>query len=190
MYGGAVMHAKSMHGLTLVELLVAVAVFAILMTMGIPSFQSTTDRNRLKGAVETVFADVQFAHSEAIKRGQTFTMDFITSADVTGGWCYGMSNAGSCTCSTANSCQIDGAGNERVVNTNNLAGVRISDVTFDDDELNLDGRRGHPIAGSGGNRGGSIVFTSQDGLTAAIQINALGRVRICSDDNIGYGDCA
>ncbi|MBT9591514.1 MAG: GspH/FimT family pseudopilin [Thiobacillus sp.] len=55
-------------GTTLLELMVVLAVSAILLTIGIPSFASFASNNRLAGATNALVSSLHLARSEAIKR--------------------------------------------------------------------------------------------------------------------------
>lgn len=55
-------------GTTLVELLVALAIAAILLTTAIPGFASLIQSSRLTGATNDLLASLHLARSEAIKR--------------------------------------------------------------------------------------------------------------------------
>jgi len=57
-------------GLTLIELMVAVAVLAILLSIGIPSFQSLVAQNRATSAANELQSTLQFARSTAIARDE------------------------------------------------------------------------------------------------------------------------
>jgi len=57
-------------GLTLIELLVAVAVLAILLSIGMPSFQSMVAQNRATSAANELQSTLQFARSTAIARDE------------------------------------------------------------------------------------------------------------------------
>src|SRR5580692_2979190 len=61
-------------GFTLMELLMTIAIAAIVATIGIPSFQYVTNSNRVAGEVNGLLADLQFARAEAIKEGQPVTV--------------------------------------------------------------------------------------------------------------------
>lgn len=61
-------------GFTLVELLIALLIGAILATLAAPSFMDTIRRNRLVSASNDFLATLNYARSEAIKRGQTITV--------------------------------------------------------------------------------------------------------------------
>jgi type IV fimbrial biogenesis protein FimT len=56
-------------GFTMVELIMTVAVGAILLTVGIPSFKYVTNSNRIAAEINGLLGDLQFARSEAIKEG-------------------------------------------------------------------------------------------------------------------------
>ncbi|PXW86409.1 type IV fimbrial biogenesis protein FimT [Nitrosomonas sp. Nm84] len=59
---------RSCHGVTLIELLVALSVFSILLSVGVPSFSQFTANTRLNSYTNTLFAHMSLARSEAIKR--------------------------------------------------------------------------------------------------------------------------
>ena len=61
-------------GFTLLELLMTIAIAAIVATLGIPSFQYVTNSNRVSGEVNGLLGDLQFARAEAIKEGQNVTV--------------------------------------------------------------------------------------------------------------------
>lgn len=58
-----------MNGLTLPELLVTIAVGAIIMALAVPSFQESLVQNRLSTQINDLVLDLNFARSEAVKRG-------------------------------------------------------------------------------------------------------------------------
>ena len=58
--------AKPMKGFSLVELMVAVAVLAILLAAAAPSFAEFFDRARLRGAADDVTSLIATARGEAV----------------------------------------------------------------------------------------------------------------------------
>ena len=70
-------------GLTLIELLVAVAVLAILLSIGMPSFQSMVAQNRATSAANELQSTLQFARSTAIAQARPVTV--CAATNFTGG---------------------------------------------------------------------------------------------------------
>lgn len=66
-------------GFTLLELMVAIAVAAILLALGVPSFSGSVRRNQGVTDANTVLGLLTLARGEAIKRGGTVTL--CASAD-------------------------------------------------------------------------------------------------------------
>lgn len=64
---GAVAYAGVQSGVTLVELMVALAVAAILLALAVPSMQSLINSNRLRTATNETLATLQAARIEAIR---------------------------------------------------------------------------------------------------------------------------
>ncbi len=62
------------RGFTLIELLVVITITAILVSLAAPSFIRLIQSTKITGAVNTFMADLRFARSEAIRRGETVTM--------------------------------------------------------------------------------------------------------------------
>lgn len=58
-----------MRGLTLIELMVTMAIAAILMGLAAPSFLRTVKSNAMSTGVNTFLADMRYARSEAVRRG-------------------------------------------------------------------------------------------------------------------------
>lgn len=56
-------------GFTLIELLVVISLVAILTTLATPSLRDLIQRTRIATEVNSLVSDLQFARSEAIKRG-------------------------------------------------------------------------------------------------------------------------
>lgn len=56
-------------GFTLIELLVTMTIFAILLAIAVPSYQSITTSMRMSGEIDSLMSDLKFARSEAVKRG-------------------------------------------------------------------------------------------------------------------------
>lgn len=60
---------KIQAGFTLIELMVAITLLVITMTIAVPSMRSTIQNNRVVGLTNDLIASLNLARSEAVKRG-------------------------------------------------------------------------------------------------------------------------
>lgn len=78
------MNRKIQNGVTLIELMVALAVLAILVSAAVPSFVNLVKDTRMRSTVNALVTAMRVARSEAIKRGGTVsfcaTDDFLNCA--------------------------------------------------------------------------------------------------------------
>jgi type IV fimbrial biogenesis protein FimT len=72
-------------GFTMVEMIMTVAVGAILLTIGIPSFRYITNSNRIAAEINGLLGDLQFARSEAIKEGVNVSVCISTNGTACAG---------------------------------------------------------------------------------------------------------
>lgn len=80
---------KKQSGFTLVELMVVLAIAVFLVTSAIPSFQSFVQNNRMSTTTHQFVTSINFARSEAVKRGTRVTMcksSDSSTCNNTNGW--------------------------------------------------------------------------------------------------------
>ena len=61
---------KYVTGFTIIELMLTIAVAAVILTLGVPSFQGLMERNQLTSGINSFISSMSPARSEAIKRNQ------------------------------------------------------------------------------------------------------------------------
>lgn len=66
--------ARQASGFTIIELIVTVAIAAILAAIALPSFRDTIMRNRIVTSAASFQADIAYARSEAVRRGVTVAL--------------------------------------------------------------------------------------------------------------------
>jgi type IV fimbrial biogenesis protein FimT len=74
---------KLCRGFTLLELLAAIAVVAILVGVGVPSFRMMIQNNRVTTQTNELVTALNFARTEAVKRGRNVQ---VAVAEETAGW--------------------------------------------------------------------------------------------------------
>jgi len=81
-------HTPSNRGFTLIEMMVTIAVAAMLLMIAVPSFRNASLSSQLRSAANDFIASSNFARSEAIKRGSAVTLCVSTdgSTCAAGGW--------------------------------------------------------------------------------------------------------
>ncbi len=87
-------------GFSLIELMVAVALFSILASFAIPSYQQMIENTKIRTAAESIQAGLQLARSEAVSRNARVQFDFragpawsVCTSPAGGGSCPSVNNA-------------------------------------------------------------------------------------------------
>jgi type IV fimbrial biogenesis protein FimT len=75
----------STRGVTLIELMIAIALMALLVALVVPSFRDMIVMQRLRGVNAQFVTDMQYARSEAISRNRVIRIRLATDAAQT---CY------------------------------------------------------------------------------------------------------
>ena len=74
------------RGLTLHELLIVMAIVALLLALSMPSFQLVIERHRINTAAADLYAAVTLTRAEAIRRGASVELAPTDGADWANGW--------------------------------------------------------------------------------------------------------
>lgn len=82
-----VIFVNKTQGLTLLELLVALAIVAILAVVAIPNFTDTAKRNRVTSNANSILSSLQFARTEALRRGGSVEVVPTDGSDWANGVC-------------------------------------------------------------------------------------------------------
>lgn len=181
------MDRNHQKGFTLIELLITVVVLGILLALGAPNLFSVLETRKLKGAGESVMADLQFAKAETIKRNTPVILSFVNGASDT--WCYGLAVNAACDCATLNSCSIDGI--ERVTRGTDFDGPSLT-ANFNGGtatETGFEPVRGSPENLAGSTSNGTVIVQAS-GHDVRVILSSFGRIRICSTTGAGgYASC-
>lgn len=94
-------------GFTLIELMIAVAVFGLLVLAALPSFQSWMQNTQVRTAAEGIFNGLQFTRAEAVRRNANIELEMVGVS----GWNAKLASDGSVIQSRASG---EGSGNALV----------------------------------------------------------------------------
>jgi type IV fimbrial biogenesis protein FimT len=90
------------RGFTLIELMIVIALAAVLLSLAAPSFIGTLARKRMEGVAEVFGTDLQYARSEAVARNVEVR---VTAVAANGCYIvYAKPGADTCTCTPTASC--------------------------------------------------------------------------------------
>jgi type IV fimbrial biogenesis protein FimT len=116
---------KRQTGFSMSELMIVVAIVAILLGIGVPSYRYITNSYRMSAEVNGLLGDLQYARAEAIREGQTVTVCISTNSTAcTGGTAWA---GGWIVFSDANGNAVVGPG-ETVLRVQNAFTGRVPDT--------------------------------------------------------------
>ena len=172
-------------GLTMIEVVVSFLIIGIVVVALTPALQTYFSQNRLKGAAETLYANILFSRSTAIEKATTVNLN-ITSNFITGVWCYGMSSAAiACSCGSPASTTNCDLG---IVSSTTYPNVTLA-TTLSGAATVFSASRGTP------SNIGSITFSdTNNGQSVQLTLSAMGLPSLCSGsggvaDVGGYTAC-
>lgn len=147
-------------GLTLIELVVALAVLAVLGTLALPNLGARLDRSRVEAAAEALAADINEARFEAARQGRAIHLQVNSGP----GWCWSVATADACPCGSGQGCQL------RASTEKDHPGVLLS--AGQSLTMAADGRpqtAGEPLELQGRN-----------GLKLRVLVSPMGRAHVCT----------
>lgn len=159
--------ASTSAGFTLTELLIVIAIAAILLTIAVPSFQPLFAKLRLEGAANELNADLQYARSQAVADNRNVTFS---------------------TTSTSTYSIVGSQTTPVTYKTVTLpSGVSVNSGT----SVIFFGERGCTNATCSAPDAAFTVTHSQVNGTLQLIVNNMGRVRLCSPSGMlkGYPAC-
>ncbi|MFS8064085.1 MAG: Tfp pilus assembly protein FimT/FimU [Luteimonas sp.] len=168
-------------GFTLVELMVTLAVLAIVLVAAVPSFVDFFDKSRVRGAADNVISVISNARVESVKNDLDVNLAFTGSGSA---WCVGANAAtaptggneagaaAACDCTVTTECLVSGA--RSAIDVGAAPGVSIGTLPA---ALVFDSKLGviTPLGAR------EVTLTSPRGkYDIKVEMNALGQARLCT----------
>jgi type IV fimbrial biogenesis protein FimT len=167
-------------GFTVIELMVVIAVVAIITSLALPSYRTLIEKRQVSSGAQQIAAFLSSAQLEAVKRNEIVAVHY-EFAD-TGDWCIGVVvGEDDCTCSSdpaANTCEIDGS--DRVMIPANLNYEEALVEVEGDGAFVIDPVRGMMVDFTDGPVF-QFLSTPEETYALNVVMGPTGRVSICSD---------
>jgi type IV fimbrial biogenesis protein FimT len=184
-------HCLAQSGLTLVELMVAIAMVSIVLAIGIPEYQNFTQSNTLLAELHTLKGDIALARSEASTMGSNVLICASSNPTNSTPGCSGNNewNTGwaviptdsTCTVTTGQAIRLRGAFlSQNTVTFANAAGGGTAPTSF------CFNRNGLPVTGS--TLSGMFVFNTKNNNAddrLCLGINGSGHMNILAAGQSG-----
>lgn len=183
-----------MHGLTLLELLVSIAILAILTSLAVPSMSRMLSSSATASHASNFLADLRLARSEAISRGVNVIMCRVSDPSATSPSCTAASS-GNTDWSTGWIVFVDDNGDSKHDADEQL--LRVQSTMTDSGGIMAAGAtdvssvRFRPTGRASGGSAATIKFTAAAGAAASdpktgktVCISTLGRARLAGDGSV------
>ena len=207
-------------GFTIIEVLIAIAVVAIVASLALPSYRTIIEKRQVTSGAEQIGAFMSAVQMEAVKRSENISVNYQTWGDDGDGnalWCLGMTNAirdeddpyPGCDCRPegqrqGRQCLIEGI--ERVLvyygdpdEPNGRADISqptVINSMVGDNDFYFDPARGLVLDDETTYDTAEIVLVSEETIYGLIvQLGQTGRVKYCTNDIgskqvPGYSPCS
>lgn len=155
-------------GFTLIEMLIAIAVVAIILAIGLPSFKAMFDGNKLKGGADALYFMLSLTKTESIKRNENIYLKVTTGSN----WCVGVNELNAtCDCSvTPSTCNVAS------INSSHYGGLTLSSTYvapfFD------------KVRGAFNESDKLFTLQSDSNSSVQLRINILGTVKMCGVNGV------
>jgi type IV fimbrial biogenesis protein FimT len=179
------MFAKNSRGFTLVELMVTLAIGAVVALWAVPNFREVILKNRLKSTVTDLQASIMNARSEAVQRSIPVVIKPLVGSDWASGWTIQTAATGiPVTTINTRPASEDAVNQTITVDTSAISGF--ADPSNGASQVRYGAAGFAQSASGGGFTNGCLTFKSTSTDTTnrrlSLILNVTGRPYICNPD--------
>lgn len=174
-------HYGKSNGFSLIELLIIVAILAIVLAVGLPSMERSFQRQKINGIGDNLHYLLRYARAQAAKSNKTLWLKFKVDSSDAKIWRVAVTDDSDCEFTVAKPCLVNGISQE--FSNENYQGVTIDNDT---DLITLD-----PIRGRGDAADATITFKLDD-IDVKFEKSTMGSHTVCTSDtatNSRYPAC-
>tara|TARA_R110001583_G_scaffold10698_3_gene49060 strand:+ start:620 stop:1144 length:525 start_codon:yes stop_codon:yes gene_type:complete len=173
---------KKQRAFTLIEMLIAMAVLLILMSVASQSYHHLFAHQALVSSAEKLYQFLRLAKEESIKQNKKVYVHFCENS-TTPEWRMALSETSSCDCFIQNSCLLNGAHQNVSLSDGKFVFTSATDITFSGLKVSYNSMRFSVNAGS-------VTLNDSDNNTIKVIQSAM-RLRICTPNSarLGYPKC-
>jgi len=176
---------REQNGVTFLELIVTVAIIGILAAIAVPYYGDYIARQRLVGAAEAVYGQMQLAKRAAISNNKT--VYFVASGLGTTSWCASYSELPSISSTCDNAWVTSSTANPSVrITSANYPNVTLTDFSSGASSI------GFEMPGVSVDAEDTVELSVGNATLGAlrVKVRAPMQISICSTNNLGqYDDC-
>ena len=160
--------APARAGVTLIEMMITLAVMAVLGALAMPSLSALATRQRLQSAANQLQADVALAKLASAQHGQAVYLRFQPGS----AWCYQLTTGPGGDCRQAAASQASGV--LRVVRAADHPGIALVEASTIGVDLSRPGSL--PALQTAG----QALFATRGGLQLRVRVGPQARASLCS----------
>lgn len=160
----------SRRGFTLIEMLISMIILAIIIGIGIPSYVSFRDAQRMEAVGQTLISDLQLARTEAGKTSDRTIRIYLFSGT---NWCWRVADTACTSCS--DTCTLGSDHLVRGSSVSDFPNTSMDTHLATTNQLLVSGRRGVMVGD-----GSDWVRFSLNGKQVEVHVSATGNARLCT----------
>jgi len=179
---------KRQRGFTLFDLMIAVAILAMIFTFAVPAMTNGVEKRNTTSVAENIYSQIQMARSESIARSQPVFMNLSAGAD----WAIGFSTDQNCDPTDDDpACTLpDTDGNNAITHRVTFSDHPNITVATTANQITFMPQRGTATAATI-----NITSSGSVGYVMTVNVGLLGQVSLCSSNTdlskyvTGYRAC-